>query len=68
MPEIKEIKKPDDIISYSIGGDGCSKITFWTDDERLYRMVEDYIHNVVDAVNYRRQLRKVKTFEKGERL
>ena len=50
-------------IRYSIQEDGCSRIIFWTDDDRIYNMVADYIHNVLDAVNYRRLLVKVKMRE-----
>lgn len=59
-------KLSDDQISYSISGDGCTKIIFWTDDERIFGMVNDYIRNVIDAVNYRRQLRQVR--DMGKRL
>lgn len=65
-PNVTIKRLSDDQISYSIGGDGCTKIIFWTDDERIFGMVNDYIRNVVDAVNYRRQLRQVKDI--GKRL
>lgn len=65
-PNVSIKRLSDDQISYSISGDGCTKIMFWTDDERIFGMVNDYIRNVVDAVNYRRQLRQVKDI--GKRL
>jgi len=64
MPENKKIKQSDEIIRYSINGNGYDEITFWSDDERLFGMVSDYIKNVIDAMNYRRQLQRIK----GERL